>query len=94
MKKCVVTIIAILGLTTLAYGQSIQPYGFFAPGQLRGLGISETAFHFGGGVKLIGSNGLGVGVEVGAAGPKENLATTTPECSVPTAITFSRRVPS
>ena len=80
--KCVVAVIGMLSLGSLAFAQSAQPYGFFAPGQIRGFGVglapglSETAFHFGGGLKLISRSGLGAGLEMGTAGSSQSFRDT------------------
>lgn len=76
--KCVVAVIGMLSLGSLAFAQSAQPYGFFAPGQIRGFapGFSETAFHFGGGLRLISRSGLGAGLELGTAGNSQSFSDT------------------
>ena len=68
----------MLSLGSLTFAQSAQPYGFFAPGQIRGFGVglSETAFHFGGGLKLISRSGLGAGLEMGTAGSSQSFSDT------------------
>ena len=63
----------ILFLSYTSFGQSVNAYGFFAPGQLRLEGDSTTALHTGGGFKYISSSGLGLGAEVGIAGPSEGF---------------------
>src|SRR6516162_6941667 len=72
----------MLSLGSLTFAQSAQPYGFFAPGQIRGFGVgvlpglSETAFHFGGGLKLISFCELETAYEMGTAGSSQSFSDT------------------
>ncbi len=81
-KRCVVAVVGMLSLGSLAFGQSVQPYGFFAPGQIRGLtpnglgALPETAFQFGGGLKWMSKGPLGAGLEMGAAGSSQSFGAT------------------
>jgi hypothetical protein len=71
--KHIAAVILFLVLCPLAFGQSGDAYAFFAPGQVRALGHSAFAMHFGGGGRYIAKNGLGFGVDIGAAGPKDHF---------------------
>jgi hypothetical protein len=67
-------LVSIAVLSASALGQSLQGYGFFAPGQKRTPGESPFAMHFGGGAKLVWFDGCGIGFEAGMAGPKDNFS--------------------
>jgi len=71
-----IAVVALLVLCPLAFAQSGDGYVFFAPGQARGAGESLFAMHYGGGVRYIAKNGVGLGAEIGMAGPKDNFADT------------------
>lgn len=66
-------IMVMLLLSPLGFGQSGNGYVFFAPGQFRAEGASAFGIHFGGGGKYIARSGIGVGAEIGIAGPKDNF---------------------
>ena len=74
MHKWIVAFLSILLLSSMAFGQSTEGYGFFAPGQLRaGHSTDPTFLHFGGGGRYISSSGLGLGAELGVAGATEDF---------------------
>ena len=52
---------------------SSNGYVFFAPGQIRAAGHGVTALHFGGGGEMVWGSGLGLGAELGIAGPKDGF---------------------
>jgi hypothetical protein len=56
-----------------AFGQSIQGYGFFAPGQKRTDDESFFNMHFGVGARFVHFVGGGFGFEAGMAGPRNNF---------------------
>ena len=69
MNKWMVAFLPILLLSSVAFGQSVEGYGFFAPGQTRSEGSKNpTMLHFGGGGRYVSSSGLGLGAELGVVG--------------------------
>ncbi len=53
--------------------QAGRGYAYFAPGQVRYPGGSDTFLGFGGGGKYISESGAGLGAEFGVVGPKSNF---------------------
>ncbi len=74
MRKYMVGFLSMLLLCSAAIGQSLEGYGFIAPGQIREGPVGMTAVHFGGGGRYITSSGLGFGAELGIAGATQAFA--------------------
>src|SRR5215467_13723087 len=72
MKRLIGVLCLLIFVGGIASAQT-QGYIFFAPGQIRGGGGSAFAMNFGGGGKFIANSGLGAGVELGIAGPKDHF---------------------
>ncbi len=74
MKRLLFLPLIMIGLSALAFGQSLQVVGFVAPGRFSTAGKGEFGFQFGGGPKYITSTGLGVGAEIALSAPKEKFS--------------------
>jgi hypothetical protein len=74
VKHLLLVSVLLLACISLASAQQGQGYAFFAPGQARVSGESPTFLHFGGGAKYISKSRVGVGAELGIAGPKEDFS--------------------
>jgi hypothetical protein len=73
MRKFAVVVLLILCVSSLAMAQAGRGYAYFAPGQVRYPGGSDTMLGFGGGGKYISESGAGLGAELGIVGPKGNF---------------------
>jgi hypothetical protein len=71
MKRLAVLLIVI---SALAAAQSSNGYLFVAPGGVTCCGHTESTIHFGGGVDAILAKGLGLNLEIGALGPRQNFS--------------------
>jgi hypothetical protein len=74
MNKWIVALLSLLLLSSMAFGQSVEGYGFFTPGQYREAGQGHSTLHFGGGGRYITSSGVGLGAELGVVGPTEDFS--------------------
>ncbi|MGD0015092.1 MAG: hypothetical protein ABSD56_11825, partial [Bryobacteraceae bacterium] len=70
MKRFVVLLIVI---SAVAAAQSSNGYVFVAPGGVTCCGHTESTIHLGAGVDAILVKGLGVNLEIGALGPRQNF---------------------
>jgi hypothetical protein len=64
----------MLAFCAAALAQSTNGYVFFAPGGLTSSGHTGMTIHAGGGADVILGKGLGLGAEIGALGPREDLS--------------------
>ena len=74
MNKWIVVLLSLLLWSSLAFGQSVEGYGAFTPGQYREAGQGHSTLHFGGGGRYITSGGVGLGAELGVVGPTEDFS--------------------
>ena len=72
MKRIVIALLFIACMSALAAAQTTG-YGYFAPGQLRGNGLTDAFLHFGGGAKHFTERRVGFGGDLGMWGPKSGF---------------------
>ncbi len=65
--------ILLLALAAAAAAQTTNGYLFIAPGGLTGGGYTEMTIHVGAGADVLIGKGLGVNLELGALGPREDF---------------------
>ena len=76
MKRVLVGVLLVVALSSLALAQSARGYYFFAPSQGRfpkDMGGNAFVYYGGGGGKYIAKNGIGIGSDVGVAGPRQGF---------------------
>jgi hypothetical protein len=73
MKRIAIALLLLICMSALASAQT-EGYAYFAPGQLRGNGVTAAFFHFGGGAKYFTEKRVGLGADLGLWGPKSGFS--------------------